>query len=756
MRWFLGALTGVVFLSCTQVVWAFSSDTVPPAVESFVSPQAGEVTGEVLVSVVASDNIWNQHGVKHVFFMVNDRSFDAIRIFNKLKWRYEWEARIDTTAFPNGPLEIHAFAIDLNDNQSDGESLKVQVRNDQQAPTISISSPKTNDNVTGIVKVQVSATDNVGVLKVEFMVNGDLEFTDYDAPYEFNLDSSVYAGQPRTVIAARAVDTSGLSADTSIAVFVQDVRLPMVSIISPHNGETVSGDVIVSIHIENGENVNQVDLLINDEVAASSTRSPYQFTWVSTQSDNEQYQLKAVAHFTNEQVVSSDVITVTVQNADPYEGRIKEYEEYLLKYLNTPNNGLKDPETNQPRTPHQYFLDEADSGGEDSHKYYNLQFAMDGLLSMFEATDNRDFIEKCLIYSEHMKSTSRVLADPRSQWDDGLRDWIGIHDYKEVINGQTVIRDIPNELDEFQVGTAMARTAHLILQSSELSDLHPRALAIANFVRDHIYYKWLDSRKRRNFTLNTHRSTGIWSDKQTHNARMAWFLGQIYGNNGMLDYARAVVLQFPQHINDTMTATRNDGTLIWDIADVNGNGKIDVLEQDKHWHAAPDTTHRNREAKMVVEFFDRGVFDRDLLDGFVATFVKRIWNGKNTWTSSPDRFNSIWFHNYIDGWDGLYRDYCFGSPSQEDDEDGDGIKCDIDEDDDWYGMNGHIYDGWVMLGQFDSRVYEIGDALFRFILAYDNLNINAIRQRNGSVYGRCALAGDLARDLKLRNFLDVT
>ena len=89
---------------------------------------------------------------------------------------------------------------------------------------------------------------------------------------------------------------------------------------------------------------------------------------------------------------------------------------------------------------------------------------------------------------------------------------------------------------------------------------------------------------------------------------------------------------------------------------------------------------------------------------------------------------SPWFHNYIDGTDDQYRNYVTTQ----------GVE----------GMNGFVYDGWIRLGEFVPEVQEAGEALLAFIRGA-RWNANAIRLRNGSSYGKLALTGHLARNLRM-------
>ncbi|RKH43946.1 M20/M25/M40 family metallo-hydrolase [Corallococcus llansteffanensis] len=85
---------------------------------------------------------------------------------------------------------------------------------DTTDPTVSLSSPASGATVTGTVSIAATATDNVGVSKVEFLVDGALKGTSFASPYSFAWDSRTVANGSHTV-AAKASDSAGNSATTT-------------------------------------------------------------------------------------------------------------------------------------------------------------------------------------------------------------------------------------------------------------------------------------------------------------------------------------------------------------------------------------------------------------------------------------------------------------------------------------------------------------------------------------------------------------
>ncbi|MEO7245396.1 MAG: S8 family serine peptidase, partial [Rubrivivax sp.] len=69
-------------------------------------------------------------------------------------------------------------------------ALKIVSTADTTRPTASISAPLGSSTVAGLVPVNVGASDNVGVTKVELRANGSLVATDSSSPYAFSWDST--------------------------------------------------------------------------------------------------------------------------------------------------------------------------------------------------------------------------------------------------------------------------------------------------------------------------------------------------------------------------------------------------------------------------------------------------------------------------------------------------------------------------------------------------------------------------------------
>jgi hypothetical protein len=184
-------------------------DTLPPSASISAPTANASVSGTVTISASASDS----GGIEKVRFWAGSTylGFDTTAPYSKA-----W-----TTNAPNGPRILKIEAID-NAGNATVRSHKVIVRNpDAMQPTVSITSPANGATVSGLVTVQVAASDNLGVEKVRFWVDSTYLGYDASAPYARAIDTTALADGAHT-IRVQAVDWLGNTRDATITVNVVD------------------------------------------------------------------------------------------------------------------------------------------------------------------------------------------------------------------------------------------------------------------------------------------------------------------------------------------------------------------------------------------------------------------------------------------------------------------------------------------------------------------------------------------------------
>ena len=119
-------------------------------------------------------------------------------------------------------IKFEGSSIDRNENLwIDDVTVSVSGEVDDP-PTVSITSPSPGATVSGTVNVTADASDDNGVDKVEFSIDGELKSTDTTSPYEYSWDTTAETEGSHS-ITAKAYDTIGQTATDSINVTVDNV-----------------------------------------------------------------------------------------------------------------------------------------------------------------------------------------------------------------------------------------------------------------------------------------------------------------------------------------------------------------------------------------------------------------------------------------------------------------------------------------------------------------------------------------------------
>ena len=120
----------------------------------------------------------------------------------------------------------YSYSIDAYDTHGNVGSKSSVVQgttrasSDTQPPTVSITYPTSGATVSSTITVTATASDNVGVVKVEFYLDGFLQFSTTTPPYYWIWDTASTANGSHT-LSAKAYDAAGnvgTSADVPITV----------------------------------------------------------------------------------------------------------------------------------------------------------------------------------------------------------------------------------------------------------------------------------------------------------------------------------------------------------------------------------------------------------------------------------------------------------------------------------------------------------------------------------------------------------
>lgn len=182
-------------------------DTTPPVISGIAPADGASVGGVVQLTASVTDNV----AVHQVEFMING----AVVANDKTSpYSVSWDSRLAA----NGAVTYSVRALDFGGNEALSATHQLDVFNDNNPPTVSFTqppSPTEGAQVSGFVALEAAATDDMGVVRVDFLVNGSVVGTASTEPYSINWNSLLNADGAASVV-AKAFDAAGNSTETPV------------------------------------------------------------------------------------------------------------------------------------------------------------------------------------------------------------------------------------------------------------------------------------------------------------------------------------------------------------------------------------------------------------------------------------------------------------------------------------------------------------------------------------------------------------
>ncbi len=171
---------------------------------------------------------------------------------------------------------------------------------DTTPPTITLSSPSNGSTVSGTISLSANASDNVGVKNVIFKVDGSQTGSALTAsPYSVSFNTTSIANGSHTITATAsdaAGNTASATATVTVSNTVSDNIPPVVSITSPVNGSTVSGNITLSANATDNVGVKNVTFKIDgSQLGNVLTASPYNVAFNTSTVTNGSHTFTATA-----------------------------------------------------------------------------------------------------------------------------------------------------------------------------------------------------------------------------------------------------------------------------------------------------------------------------------------------------------------------------------------------------------------------------------------------------------------------------
>lgn len=187
---------------------------------------------------------------------------------------------------------------------------------DATAPTVTINSPSAGGIVSGVTGVNVSASDNAGVSRIELHIGGSLYAQSSSSSTTFNWNTGNFIDGTYT-LEARAYDAANNVASSTRSVTVRnsparDSDVPVVSITAPVDGQRVKGlwNLKVKVNASDNVGVSRVELYADGKLVGASSYAPVAFTWNVRRATAGAHVFQAYAYDAAGNIGASSKVTV--------------------------------------------------------------------------------------------------------------------------------------------------------------------------------------------------------------------------------------------------------------------------------------------------------------------------------------------------------------------------------------------------------------------------------------------------------------
>jgi hypothetical protein len=296
------------------------SDLTPPKV-IIISP-AGKtlplfVSSTVILRASSSDNV----GVASIQFKIDGTDFGSPT--SSPSYEVKWDTRVSS----NGLHILTAVAVDKAGNVGTSEPVTVRVSNvelppDTEKPIVFLTLPREKSVLSDTAALLANASDNVGVSKVKFKIDGtDFGSAQTKPPFKIDWDTRVSSNGIHVITATAYDDAGNVAVSNPVSVIVNnqppslDRTPPTVKILSPKPNSFVSGTV--TLEATSTDNVGVAGVVFRLDGTnfwTEITSPPYKLSWDTKLTTNGKHSISAVARDALYNTAVSEKVTVEVKN----------------------------------------------------------------------------------------------------------------------------------------------------------------------------------------------------------------------------------------------------------------------------------------------------------------------------------------------------------------------------------------------------------------------------------------------------------
>jgi hypothetical protein len=277
-----------------------------------MDPVSGQkVSGVVPIEVDAYD----ESGISHIDYYINGT---YVEVDSVAPYAFDW----DTNEYLDDEEHIiFVIGFDSEGNSTYHQPITVIVDNDDNIPPSGqFQNPIPGQTLDGFITIQIAATDNEEVNKIELSINGIPRDTLQFSPYSYSWNTQLENEDQYSVLSAIVTDDFGNQFPIPpISVFidneVNDLAPPTGTISNPLSGQTVSGIVNFTVLAQDDSGISEVVFYIDGIQSFTGTNEPYIFEWDTTiLNNNSQHTLSATVTDNVGQSILLQPVLISVTN----------------------------------------------------------------------------------------------------------------------------------------------------------------------------------------------------------------------------------------------------------------------------------------------------------------------------------------------------------------------------------------------------------------------------------------------------------
>lgn len=242
-------------------------------------------------------------------------SSSPLRIGGNAVWGEYFHGLIDEVRIYDLALSSGQLASNLSAAYTGGADIT--------PPATALISTAPDATVQGNVVLQASATDDLLIAGVQFLVNGQPVGSELTSPpYEFTWNT-LQLPNGNYNLSVRARDFAGNATTTpATPVLVSnanDVTLPQIAIRAPWEGDRIGGTILLSaVASDDRAAIEHVQFLVDGQLVGTPlTGAPYRMLWDASGLSDGVHTIAAIARDAAGNVQTSTTIQVVADAADP-------------------------------------------------------------------------------------------------------------------------------------------------------------------------------------------------------------------------------------------------------------------------------------------------------------------------------------------------------------------------------------------------------------------------------------------------------